>query len=425
MDFISAYINYNRETEPPYIYHRWAAISTISALLGRTYYVQLGPFRVFPNLYCMFIGEPAARKSTAIKIAKKLVRASGYSHFGADTTSKEQFLIDLDGSHSEFGEADKKVGTEAYDRKLEENLWGDNPAFLEPKEVYVCHDEFSDWCGASPIGLFTTLGNLWDWDDEEPFSQRFKNSKAVSIYQPTVSILGGIAPELFARTFPPEIIGTGFFSRLLLIYGERSSRKYSVPPKPSDSAKQSIIERMMRLRPPAVTELTFSEEADAMRDTLYNNWIELEDLRFRSYNNRRYTQLLKLCIIVAVSHGKEVIDAACIVEANTYLAAAEALMPKAVGEFGKSKQSEIAHRVLEALNNSRRPLKFQELWTLVHRDLDKQEQLVEIIKGLANAGKMQTAKFTGGSGYIPLNKVKEKPILVDWSLLTEEERNML
>src|SRR4051812_26439458 len=97
-DLVEAYVAYRQETEPPYVFHRWAIISSIGALLGRNYLVQFGDFRVFPNLYCMFIGDAGSRKSTAIKQVRRLVSRSGYDYFAADKSSKEQFLVDLEGA---------------------------------------------------------------------------------------------------------------------------------------------------------------------------------------------------------------------------------------------------------------------------------------------------------------------------------------
>src|SRR4051812_8728692 len=97
-DFFSTYFAYTEATEPPITYHRWCAIGTIAALLARNFYIQHGHFRIYPNLYIQLIGDPGSRKSTAIKLIKKLLLASGYDTIAADKTSKEKFLVDLEGS---------------------------------------------------------------------------------------------------------------------------------------------------------------------------------------------------------------------------------------------------------------------------------------------------------------------------------------
>jgi len=49
----------------------------------------------FPISTFMLIGEAGARKSTSIKLVKKLLGASGYTDFSANKTTKEKFLVDL------------------------------------------------------------------------------------------------------------------------------------------------------------------------------------------------------------------------------------------------------------------------------------------------------------------------------------------
>ena len=101
MDFISSYLEHTSDTEAPMLFHRWSAISIIAATLGRQMYFQLGHFRINPNLYIMIMGEAASRKSTAIKIAKKLLVKSGYSNIAANKTSKEKFLLNMATSSDE------------------------------------------------------------------------------------------------------------------------------------------------------------------------------------------------------------------------------------------------------------------------------------------------------------------------------------
>ena len=90
-DFFSAYLSYSSDTEVPINFHRWAIISALGAFLGRQYYFQHGAFSIHPNMYTMLIGSPGTRKSTAIKLVKKLLNDAGYETIAADKTSKEKF----------------------------------------------------------------------------------------------------------------------------------------------------------------------------------------------------------------------------------------------------------------------------------------------------------------------------------------------
>lgn len=425
-DFLELYLDYVRETEPPYIYHRWCAIASIGALLGRSTYIQFGHQRIFPNLYCLLVGEPGTRKTTAIKhICRKLLSASGYETFAADKTSKEKFLLDLEGAPEESYDVSRGK-TRAPDAQTLENLWGSEALLLtDPKEVYILADEFSEFSGTGNAEFYTTLGNFWDWDDAgKPFTSRLKNTKSVSIFQPTVSILGGTTPSKFAKIFPTEIMDDGFLSRMILIKGERSDRKYDEPPEPDGSKTDVLVAilRSLRTSPPVLGPIVRSDGARSLLREIYFGWEEVDDVRFKSYSTRRYTQLLKLCIILTACTGSGVITEDTVVRANTYLSAAEAGMPSALGEFGKSRNSDVVNKIMDVLHQAREPLGIQALWKHVNKDLDKIQQLGDILEGLRIAGKTQRIP---GKGILPLKERNREPKWVDWSLLTTEERGRL
>ena len=321
------YLSYTAETEAPIIYHRWCYLTTLGAVIGRKAHLPHGHFRVFPNLYVMLLGEPAARKSTSIKIAKKLLSSSGYDTFAADKTSKEKFLLDLEGITTDDTPLDgngssngsSSHGRKAYDATTAENIWGNNTSG-EPREVFVVADEFKEFAGSGNLEFYTTLGNFWDFDSPtSPFTQRLKNSRSVSIYQPTISILAGNTPELFARAFPPEAIGSGFLSRLLLIHGERSGRRITFPPPPDKELEEGLANFLRKLQKYEVGELHMSAEAKEILHEIYQQEDDNFDVRFKGYYNRRFTQLLKICVILTVSQFAMSVNENTVVFANTIL----------------------------------------------------------------------------------------------------------
>ncbi len=176
------YFQYTEHTEPPLIFHRWCMLSAVGALLGRQYRLPFGDFNIYPNQYIMLIGDPGTRKSTAIKLARKVLSASGFEKFAAERTSKEKFLLDLEGVVGDEGETLTR-------NTVMTNLFGEDN-LSEIKEVFIVADEFNEFVGSGNLEFLSLLGSLWDWDDEStPFKQRLKTSKSVSIYQPTINIL--------------------------------------------------------------------------------------------------------------------------------------------------------------------------------------------------------------------------------------------
>lgn len=427
-DFISLYLDYTSKTECPTFFHRWTAVTSLSAYLGRQIFFRHGHFTLYPNIYTMLIGSPGTKKSSAIKIGAKLVKQAGYNTFAAKKTRQEKFLLDL-AEQSEQKERRKYGGYDSSEEGgsiLDNNLWGedveeaDNYIDKSPAECFVAADEFNNFIGLGNLDFVSILGELWDY--EGVFDYKLKNSKSVYIPNPTITILGGNTPTGFAQAFPTESIGQGFFSRLLLVYGEPSGVKYTFPPPPDLDLQAELIAKLHAIKENVKGELAMSPEAETLLDAIYKSWAGIDDLRFEHYTNRRLTHLLKLCLIVTASRVGTSITKDDVVYANTLLSFTEQLMPKALGEFGKSKFSEVTHKVMTALDATTKPLNLQGIWKIVHTDLDSRNQLVEILGNLQVAEKIQVVD----GGYLPVRAVREEGVTgsINWDLLTATERGL-
>jgi len=435
-DFIALYLKYTAATECPTFFHRWTAVTSLSAYLGRQIYFNHGHFTLYPNLYTMLIGSPGTKKSSAIKIGAKLLKQAGYNTFAAKKTRQEKFLLDL----AEQSELRARVSADSLGIPddtgagdiLDHNLWGedidtdtaDNYIDKPAAECFIAADEFNNFIGLGNLDFVSILGELWDY--EGVYDYKLKNSKSVYIPNPTLSILGGNTPTGFSQAFPTESIGQGFFSRLLLIYGEPSGVKYTFPPPPDLEIQTDLIALLGRIKQTVRGELRMSPDAMELLDKIYRTWPGIDDIRFEHYANRRLTHLLKLALVLTASRLGTSIELQDVVAANTLLTFTEQLMPKALGEFGKAKHSDITHKIMIALDTAAakaEPITFQGLWKLVVSDLDNRNQLVEIVNNLQVAEKIQPVN----GGYLPIKKVREEGVTgaIDWNLLTDKERDLI
>jgi hypothetical protein len=368
-------------------------------------------------MYVMLIGDPGTRKSTAIKLAKKVLSSAGYDKYSAERTSKEKFLLDLEGVEDD-------MGTVVDTNKVMSNLFGDDFVGGDPKEVFVVADEFNEFVGSGNLEFLSLLGSLWDWDDQhQPFKQRLKTTRSVSIYQPTISILGGNTHAGFAEAFPPQSIGQGFLSRLVLIFGESSGKKIAFPERPSDEIKRALTDLFQEIKSKVVGEATMSNQARSMLEAIYRTFHGLEDSRFKHYSTRRQTHLLKLCLLTAASNLRTEIRAEDVLFANTLLTFTEHRMPNAMGEFGKAKNADVAARIISVLSEAKEPMDVGALWAQVQSDLDRMEDLNKLMSGLAQGGKVQyvaRSKTSAVQGYLPVRKaLGNKHVYCDFSLLKE------
>jgi hypothetical protein len=418
-NLFDTYFSYVDKTEPPLVFHRWSLLSCLGAYLGRQYRMPFGDFNIHPNMYVMLIGDPGTRKSTAIKLSKKVLGSSGYDKFSAERTSKEKFLLDLEGVENDEG------GTKDTNSVMR-NLFGDDHVGGDPRECFICADEFNEFVGAGNLEFLSLLGSLWDWDDPaQPFKQRLKTSRSVNIYQPTISILAGNTHAGFSEAFPPQSIGQGFLSRLILVFGEGSGKKITFPERPSDAIKQQLAGMFEAIRVEVTGEATMTGQAKQMLEVIYRNFEGLEDARFKHYSTRRFTHLLKLCLLSSAANLRTEVRAEDVMFANTLLTFTEHKMPNAMGEFGKARNADVAARIISVLSEARTPQDVSNLWKQVQSDLDKPEDLNKLLAGLIQGGKIQYVGRTKNSnvqGYLIVRKMlSNKNVYVDYSLLKESK----
>jgi len=359
----------------------------------------------------MLVGDAGTKKSTAIKMAARLLRLTGYDKFAAKKTRQEKFLLDMAEVAAGVGEGD--VGD-----ILEQNLWGEDGVDCNVAESFICADEFNNFIGQGNSDFMSILGDLWDWG-EEVYDYKLKNSKSVYLNKPTVSILGGNTPTGVNMLFPVDAIGQGFFSRILFIQAESTGFKRTWMPPPDEELEQYLVQELRDIKDKMTGEITLSTPAERMLDKIYKTWKPIEDPRFSSYSNRRFPVLLKLLIIICANNRTHIAGTEEVIYANTMLTFAERTMPEALGEFGKGRNSDVTHKILKLIDVTNRPLEAKDIWGQVYSDLEKREQLFEILGNLTMAGKIQLINH----GYLPIKAVVENKStdLLDWSLLSKEE----
>lgn len=413
-DFFEQYLEYvESNTVAPRLFHHWSAISGVAAALGKNFWKTRGHYRVYPNLYVMLIGGPGTGKGESTGILQTIIRGSGYNTFAADKSSKEKFLLDLQEGFS-FGNSEQsgKAGQSGFSLA---SFLGDQQTNGggEASEVFVLAEEFNDFIGLNNYEFIALLTKLWSFVGN--YTNRLKNSKSVDIPEPCVNILGGNTSSGFAMAFPPEIIGQGFLSRLLPIYGEKTGKKIAFPEPPDPAVREHLSAMLGRIRTEINGEASIDAAAHFLLNRILQEWKPLADLRFQYYSERRFSQLLKLCLIYAAARLSTTISVRDIKAANTLLTFTENLMPKAIGEFGKAKNSDISSKIMEALYVASEPVDFRDLWKLVVGDLNSPTDLVMMLTGLSQAEKVQlVAGRDGKKGYLPKFKIKtENEELID------------
>lgn len=412
MSVLDAHLKYTANTEPPIQFHRWAFLSCIGAMLGKNVWIEHGHYKIYPNMYTLLVGVPGTRKSTAIGMAKKLLSAADYNKFAYDKTSKEKFLLDFETGFDSVTKSSAEAFKAALDKPFE-------PGKEFYAEAFICADEFPDFIGPNNTNFTSLLTILWDAKDE-PYSERLKNSKSVTIHNPVVNILGGITPTSLAYTLPAETIGQGFMSRMLLIYSDPRGKKVTWPPPPDKALERELVDFLNLVRsmrgPCSITP-----GAAKLIDRIYQSWQNLPDARLQYYCSRRLTHLFKVCMVCAVCHGSTTVTEVVVVMANTILTYAERNMHRALGEFGDARNSKAVQKVMETIAGTDTPLGIDAIWKAVSTDLNRVSELMEILQNLMRSEKLESIEVAGSYKFrLPVKGQSPNVVAVDYALWIPE-----
>lgn len=404
-DFFNLYFSYVGETEAPRTYHRWSILTSISALLCRRIHFPFGHSVLYPNQFVMLMGTPGARKNTAMGIARKVLERAGFKHFGADRSSKERLLIDL------WRSVAPEDDDELLELVMEETV----------SEQFIAAPEFTDFTGKNNSEMLTMLGNIWDNPPE--YKHPKITGKSILVPNPTINILGGNTPEAYNLNMPPEAMGTGFMARLIHVHSDPTGHKITLPKPPLERFRESLDLRFATIKKLKGT-VTLGAGTAAVMDRIYREYKDIDDHRFKHYNGRRFTHLIKLAMVIAAARLSLVLQPEDFIAANTILHYTELRMPKALGEFGKARNAGVANTIMEIMIHAKMPVTIRYLWKQVQNDLNRQEELNEIMRNMVTAQKIQLVEAQGKSGYVPKNvyeKKWESDLLWD-NLLSTEER---
>lgn len=397
-NFLDSYLEYAKKTIPiPDLYNKWGGVMAVSAMLGKRLWITRGHLNIFPNMYIMLMGEPGTGKGIACDICQGILQNAGYELFAADRSSKEKFLQDLsDGiSFNQPTGMDSLLANESTGA-------ADSLLSSEPRECFVLAEEFSDFLGQNNADFVAFLTKIWSF--RGTYRYRLKTGRSVGITEPYISILGGSSSSAFSLTFPPEIVAQGFLARLVLVGGEWTGARETWPETTeSDFALgQSCSDFLRGIRDNVNGQIFLNPQAYKDLELLDKSFGGVGDPRFRDYNIRRFTQLLKLCIISAASRGDSHLRIEDVERADNLLCETEYLMPKALGSFGKSKNADTANKILQYLFTATRPATTMQLWKIVCDDLDKLQDLTDILHKLSSASRIQAVD----GGWLPRFEAK-------------------
>ncbi len=353
-DWINTYLEYTDNTEPPQLYRIWCAVSAIAAALRRKCALRWGlGMDVYPNMYIVLVGPPAARKGTAMHPVESIIRTAGIP-LAASAVTKEALSRAL-------LEAETIESTE------------DKP--ILHSSLTILSKELTVLVGQANIGL---LSHLTDWYDcAEKWKYQTKNAGTDDLQNIWVNIIGATTPDLIRTSFPIDAVGSGFTSRVIFVYEEKKGRVVAFPAM-SERERQlgGILQYDYDLIASLRGDFVVTQDFRELWETYYTN---AENMRFfpEAYNRffggyieRRGIHLLKLSMILNASRTNSMqINALDLNRALKLLEWTEQKMYKTFAGLGRGKDASVYEGMCVLLSRENE-LSFAQLCAPFRGDLD-------------------------------------------------------
>ena len=362
---VRKYLTLMADTETPPIFHAWSLLSAASACLTRRKWFPLGAIKVMPNQYMMLVGPPGVRKSQGIKFTRKLLEDVKGIRFAPNSTAGQlQGLMSaMQGDQKRIEEEDEAIA-EAFSGVVADfgaGLLGDDEGFdvedtnvLDRHALYVAESELVSFLGRNMDSFINFLGDMWDKSDDDRFTYRLKREETV-VHKPCLNMIGAITPMHIVTHLPPQAIGQGFTSRVIMIYAEDG--KKNAWPEPIDEQELKKFKNLMHwIFNMEIGPFEYTPEAKAAIIRLYDYKLAIEDIRFLHYGQRRQTHKLKVAMALAALRMSNTVTEDDINDAHALLCLAEERMVDCLGEYGMSPQALARSRVSEVLRNASEPL---------------------------------------------------------------------
>ncbi len=402
-DWLKAYMRYTAFSEAPDDFHFWVGISTIAGALRRRVWIDQGYFQWTPNFYIIFVAPPGIiSKSTTMSIGMNLLRQLEHVKFGPDSITWQSLTQSL--AAATVGETDPANGK------------------IHPMScMTIASSEFGTFINPSDREMIDVLVSLWD-GQIGTWERITKTQGKDMIQNPWLNVIACTTPAWISGNFPEYLIGGGFTSRCIFVFGEKKRQYVAYPGKEMPPELKHLEEQLVHDLRIISEDIFGAYELDNEALALGKDWYtkhyndyeagkfsKLGD-RFGGYIARKQTHIHKLAMVLtAATRNERVIRKRELELSIKIVSMLEDQMPQVFERIGKTDVSKRATEVVQLVRSMRSVMRMQ-LYQHCFRTMSWKE-FEEALQSAMQAG-ILSAVIVGTDykiSYIKLDPTHEVP----------------
>lgn len=329
-DWIESFMEYTENSEPRPMFRKWVAVSTVAACLQRKTWLPLGQLTVFPNMYIVLVGPPAARKGTAMYPARVFLDRLGIQT-AADESSRQRLV----------GRLKDSAETEAR-----------STGILTHCSLTIFATELTVFLGYNNAELMTILCKWFDCESRFRYETYAHGDQIIA--NVWVNLLGATTPSLLRSSMPQEAAGSGLISRMVFVFEDDKDKVVILP---SLSVEQQVIEPKLLQDLEWISVMSGPFTYTPGFIDVYTKWRMKQEAKppfkghiLQAYTERRAIHALKMSMIFSASRSSGMeITQVDFTKAASLLAETEENMHKAFAGVGANPYAEVQARIKEVI----------------------------------------------------------------------------
>lgn len=204
MNWVQQVVDLHSELESPESFWRWSAITSISAVVKDSVWINQQIFNLYPNIYTMFHADSGLKKGPPVNMAKKLVKLVNNTRVITGRGSIQGILKELGTGYTQPG------------------------GKIQAKSVaFICSSELSSSIVEDKVAT-KILTDIYDRSYNEGEWRSLLKMETFTLKDPTVTMLTATNEAMSDDFFTKSAIQGGYFARTFIIYEKQGGKVNSL-----------------------------------------------------------------------------------------------------------------------------------------------------------------------------------------------------
>jgi hypothetical protein len=254
MNLLDQYLSFASVNESPPSYHLWTGLSLISHVVGRRVWTDMELFIVRPNMYIILAGPPGVAKSTAMDVAKNIVRINFKQIALSPAAITKEAMVQI------MAKEDSTC-IRSFDYQGKKHKFS---------QISVFADEIVSLltCGGQPTMMIDFMTELFGGSD---YRETTKNKGDNEIKSPFLNVLACCTIKTLRQLVQAKVVSGGMSRRCIFVVEYNNHRPvhkihYTQQQRDAQVLFISRLEALQRIAGP----FTWSPEADEFYEHWYN-----------------------------------------------------------------------------------------------------------------------------------------------------------